>query len=229
MKTKKFVYDENLPPLHYRPNTSDESIIQTVLIDKKDYAFPKLAPKVCYDVGANIGVVSVIMANIYPNAKIFAFEPVHENFELLVKNVEYLPNVRPLKYGLGGDTGARRIWHSDNKSNLGGFSTAIKVPGGEFQLVDVRDVAAAFQDFGVPDVLKIDVEGAEAEIFESMPNVDGIKWVTGELHGVREFQVLDLLSKHFDIACARPFGAKVWHFHAVNRALAEGHGLVQNT
>lgn len=230
---KKFIWDEKKPAVLYRPGTADEAIIQSVLVDQGEYLFPRIDsrfdPKICYDIGGNIGVVAVVLASIYPKSKIFSFEPVPENFELLKQNAAPYPNITALNFGLGGDTGQRRIWDSDDPRNLGGFSVVIKNPEGKNQMVSVRDVASVFQQYGAPDLIKIDVEGAEAEIFEAMPNIERVKWIAGELHGIRDFQVLDLLSKHFTIQCARDFQAKCWHFHALNRSIAESHGGAQNS
>lgn len=228
MTIKKFIWDEEKPPIYYRPGTYDEAIIHTVLVERGEYLFPAMKPKVCFDIGGNIGVVAIVLATIYPESKVYTFEPVQSNYELLLQNIAEYPNIKALKYGLGGDTGKRRIWFSDDEKNPGGSSLVIKNSEGRNEMVEVRDVATAFQEFGAPDVLKIDVEGAEAEIFESMPNLSEVKWIAGELHGIRDFQVLDLLSKHFQIQCARNFDSVVWHFHAANRIWAESLGRPQN-
>lgn len=215
---KQFVWRDDKPPVYYRPGTSDEAIIQTVLVERKEYTFVKMSPKVVYDIGGNIGVLAVVLATIYPTAEVHSFEPVKSNFDIMELNTASYPNIKIHKYGLGGDTGSRRIWPSDDPNNHGGFSTTIKNPKATSELIQIRDVASAFQEYGAPEVIKIDVEGAEAEIFEAMPNLDRVKWISGELHGIRDFQVLDLLSKYFLIQCARGFSDKVWHFAAVSKS-----------
>lgn len=215
MKTKKFNWDDTKPSITYRPGTSDEAIINAVLINRQEYNFPTFKPEVVFDVGANIGVVSVVLANIYPDAKIYSFEPVQENIDLLRLNTLPYPNVKVLPYGLGNSSGQRRIYDSDDPTNLGGFSTKIKV--GDGRLIDIKDVSCVCQEFGTPDLIKIDVEGAEDEIFTSMPNLDKVRWIAGELHGVNDYKLLDLLNKNFRLQIARNFDDKVWHFHALAR------------
>lgn len=229
MNTKKFIWNEAQPPVHYRPGTSDEWIIQTILVERGEYHFPAFKPEICYDIGANIGVVSVALAYIYPSAKIYAFEPVEENHELLKLNTEHLKNVRAINYGLGSDTGPATMFPSDDPNNLGGFSTAIRteIDPENPPLVHIRDVAEVVRQFGTPDVVKIDCEGAEAEILENMPGLENVKWLAGELHGIRDFATLDLLSKHFHIECARNFEDKCWHFHAMNKTWDYSPGLVR--
>lgn len=223
MKTKKFVWDDTKPPIVYRPGTSDEAIIQTVLVEAKEYMFPNPQtlgdPKIVFDMGGNIGVLAVILSSCYPDARIYSFEPVKENFDLLLENTKEYKNVQACNYGLGNDTGRRTIWASEDPVNYGGFSLEIKNESRPHYLITIRDIASVVKEFGVPDIIKVDVEGAESEIFESMPNLDRVKWIAGELHGIRDFQLLNLLSRHFKIQCARNFGDKVWHFHAANKSL----------
>jgi FkbM family methyltransferase len=219
MTTRKFIWDDTKPGIEYRPATSDESIIQTVLVEQREYMFPTFKPSIIYDMGGNIGVLAVIMANVYPDAMIYSFEPVRENFDLLVKNTATYKNVFPLNYGLGEGSGMRNIWKSDDEKNLGGFSTIIQTKGEDAcHLVRIRDIGEVVREYGHPDLIKVDVEGAEAEILHAMPLLERVKWIAGELHGIRDFEILDLLSKNFHIQTARNFTDKVWHFHAVNKS-----------
>ena len=45
------------------------------------------------DVGANVGQVTSMMADYFPAARIYAFEPVREYFELGCHNTRHLPHV----------------------------------------------------------------------------------------------------------------------------------------
>ena len=43
--------------------------------------------KVILDIGANIGLFSIVACNLFPQARIFAFEPHPANYRLLVNNL----------------------------------------------------------------------------------------------------------------------------------------------
>lgn len=77
-------------PVYYRPHTSDRGIIYNILIqqgNKAEYYVPdEIKPDVIFDIGANIGITSIWLAKKYPAARIYSFEPVAENFEILEKN-----------------------------------------------------------------------------------------------------------------------------------------------
>lgn len=58
------------------------------------------------DVGANIGLFSLRIADVCPNAKIFAFEPMPAAFAALERNVsEFAPSAQAFRIGLGAAPG----------------------------------------------------------------------------------------------------------------------------
>src|SRR5437879_352380 len=56
---------------------------------------------VIIDAGANIGSVSLELNFWFPGAEIYAFEPVKDTFNSLVKNTLAKSNINPLHLGLG--------------------------------------------------------------------------------------------------------------------------------
>lgn len=217
MKTKKFEAFDNKPPIIYRPGTSDEAIIQTVLIERKEYLFPMMKPASVFDIGANIGVVSVILANVYPDAIIHAFEPDEENYYLLKQNVFDYKNIHIYKVALGNKTRDAHLFKSTDNNNLGGFSTHIENIEAGAKTVSMLNVQAICEKLGVPDLIKIDCEGAEYEILSAIEHLDECQWITGELHGINDFALLQKLSEHFDIQTSRNFKDPVWHFNAAHK------------
>lgn len=213
MKTMKFHFWDDKPPILYRPGTSDEAIIQSILIDRQEYLFPAGGFQKIFDIGANIGVVSVLLANLYPDAKIHAFEPVKENFDLLLQNTFHYPQIRCHAYGLGKETGMKRIYESAVKENLGGFST--EIIHGKGQEIEIESVQEFCETVGTPDLIKIDCEGAEYEILTHLPDIHNVKWISGELHGIRDYRLLDFLSGSFYLQFSKAFHQKNWHFQAI--------------
>lgn len=218
-KTKKFIYDENTPPIYYRPGTSDEILIQHLLIDKQEYFLPGLEASVVFDIGANIDVMAIVLSSVYPKAKIHCFEPEPNNFELLELNTKHLPNVVLHKEALDSYNGETMIYGSDDATNHGGFSSHLKPEKEAIQgsMVKVSRMSQVCDTYGTPEIIKIDCEGAEHNILTDIPQLDKVLWITGELHGVKDFELLSKLSVTHEIQTARQFGMKVWHFQAANR------------
>lgn len=204
----------------FRPGTSDEDLIQSILIDRREYGlFINCNPRVVFDVGANIGATSILFANAYPNALIFAFEPDPENFSLLCKNTKAYPNVKSFMLALGGATGPRELMFSDNPDNLGGYSFhAAGSDPSKKQVVQVVDIREFYVEYRIPkiDLLKIDTEGCEFEIMRALSPTFP-QYIMGETHGVDDWKLFDMLSTTHDLAMKKAFGQRCFEFHAIRK------------
>ena len=123
------------------------------------------------DVGANIGLYSVIAARrIGDSGTVYAFEPVPENIAFLRKNLE-LNGVRDRvavqEVAVGEADGELEIFLSDRQ--IGTHSAAkATVGGGESLRVPMRSVDAFVASSGISriDVVKVDVEGYDGQVLQ---------------------------------------------------------------
>lgn len=127
---------------------------------------PEVAP-VILDVGANIGAFTNWASYRWPGATILCYEPHPNNFKLLKRTVETIPNngkISCFELAVSGDGGSGKLKFSKDSVNCGEWSLNI---GGEIKdSVDVTLMAA--KDLPDADILKIDTEGAETEILEAL-------------------------------------------------------------
>ena len=210
-----------IAPIYFRDGTSDASIISVNFCEKPECVFPIGADIKCiFDIGGNIGILAVIMANHFPNAKIFSFEPVKENYDIMLKNVESYPNVKAFNYGLGSETKTLEIKTSDDPTNHGGFSfydIGVNTEGRK-QEVLVRDINEVIAELGVDiDLIKIDTEGAEYDVLTSisLDNLESIDFILGELHGVKDFETLNHLRENgFLLGIEKPMDSRMFMFYA---------------
>jgi FkbM family methyltransferase len=232
-----FVKDRTSPPLMdvtheyvwkgkaltYRPGTSDQSLIYDILLKpgkKAEYWLPDdIDAKIVLDIGANIGIASNYLSRRFPQARIFAFEPVPGNFALLAKNVESLGNVRPFQKALGAKDGSFEMLHSDSNQNMGGYSFHEAGSNAEKRIrVEVREARSMMREIGVEsaDVIKIDTEGSEYDILTNLGRdfLGKVKWIYGELHGNRDFELLAFLSEQFEIGVRRTINKRLFMFQA---------------
>jgi hypothetical protein len=72
-----------------------------------------------------------------------------------------------------------------------------------------------------PDLIKIDVEGAEYDILTAFdPRVlERVGWITGELHSNRSFALLEFVSQWFDVEVKKTLGKRLFNFLAKNRKI----------
>jgi FkbM family methyltransferase len=115
---------------------------------------------ICYDCGANTGYFTLLMARLVgESGHVFAFEPVPANAANARKNMEInrLHNVTVIEMALANQNGRARFSTSSNFSmgHLGG--------GGDLEVDTARIDSLGLP---APDVMKIDVEGAEALLID---------------------------------------------------------------
>lgn len=151
-------------PIILRSNTSDRSIFNEVFL-KKGYQFSlDYPPKVIIDAGANIGLFSVLMANLYPQAKILAIEPDPDNFKHLKKNTDFYTQINLLNYGLWSKNTVLEIIDE----NFGKSGTRVKEAGPDsnssLKAISIPELMNNF-NLNRIDLLKIDIEGSEKELF----------------------------------------------------------------
>lgn len=187
-------------PFFLRMNTADIGTYILIFINEEYNFQTYYDPKVIIDAGANIGLASIYFANKFPNAKIISIEPEKNNFEMLKRNVKSYNNIIPLYSAL---------WHKNENIELidaglgtDGFMTMNKngindvyrelprhVPNKFFvnksYQVPGKTVDKIIEDFGLEsvDILKVDIEGSEKEVFENSSLwIEKINSIVIELH-----------------------------------------------
>lgn len=217
--------------LHYRPGSSDPWAIYNHLMkprERDEYAPPREMPlqpqdvKTVLDIGANVGATALYFSRIFPNARIYAFEPAPDNFAVLQKNVANCDRIRAFNFALGAQDATLELFASDNPINFGGYSlhaagsdTSKKVS------IPVRNVAAVLKEIALDtvDVIKVDTEGAEWDILTAFPEsvLRSAEYITGELHGNRDFALLEYLSRWFDVGMRKKLSSRLFNFQAVRK------------
>lgn len=151
-------------PFYIRPGTPDASVvIHAMAREAYSYMLPSDPVQLIVDAGANIGDTSVWYATRFPAAKVVAIEPNPDNFKVLEQNCSpYGERIRLLKaalwpvadrdLSLAGELAGTHVLESENSSGL----TCPSI-----------DPLSILRDSGREriDIFKIDIEGAELELF----------------------------------------------------------------
>jgi FkbM family methyltransferase len=120
------------------------------------------------DVGANIGILSIIGAKIVgEKGKVFAFEPVPENYDSLVNNIKLnrLSNINAVKKAVGEKKGKLEIYLAKNSIGTHSFIEKENHVIAAKEVVQVISLDNYLKDEKSIDVLKVDVEGFEPYVF----------------------------------------------------------------
>ena len=118
---------------------------------------------VIYDIGANVGFYSILGAQLAgPNGSVIAFEPFHRNVEYIRKHIDLnqFKNIKVMEVAV---------------SNVNGsvfFEPGISIATGHLSKTGSLEVQSISLDklfndgtLPAPDVIKVDVEGAELDVF----------------------------------------------------------------
>jgi FkbM family methyltransferase len=162
--------------------------------------------QVFFDIGANIGVITLIAANLLTDGCVHAFEPSEHHLEKLHRNIEVndFQNVRVNPFGLSDENAVHELYLPNEKEdrirNTGRATVnEIQDENEEFQKeeIETRRLDSYVQDNNIKriDFIKIDVEGEELSVLK------------GGTDTIREYQpkiTMELNRNHLDRAGASP-------------------------
>jgi FkbM family methyltransferase len=170
--------------LTLRPFAGDLFVLYEVLAFEAYHIASSLLPtdtvRVIVDCGANIGVTSLFLAARYPRARILSVEPHPENFALLKTNVETIPRIMPIHACVTGTSQNLVRFTADQAA--WGNRIATDSHG---MLVPAITIEELCEQNGIEtiDLLKLDIEGAEAQVLENGTFLARTEHIIVELHG----------------------------------------------
>jgi len=171
-------------PVHIRIKTTDEFVYRDVLLQRA-YAFDlPFYPKTIVDAGANIGLTSIYFAHRYPGAKIIAIEAEASNYAAMSRNVRPYPAIIPVHAALWNRDGEISVGEPDPASGAFGEWAFVTHEGGSGPKVRAVTMHTLMREMCIQaiDLLKIDIEGAEQEVFENTQWLSGTGCLMIEMH-----------------------------------------------
>jgi FkbM family methyltransferase len=127
--------------------------------------------QVVYDIGANVGFTALISGHLTgPKGRVICFEPQPKCDGMIQHNADIngFSHIQVRNEALGGEDGSARFMVTDNPtfSRMAGLGK----PDATARHVDVSvrrlDAIIAQESLPKPDVMKIDIEGAEGPMLE---------------------------------------------------------------
>lgn len=169
---KLIVYDINRHKISLRLSSSDISVFHQIMIQKDYQPLIDLALSMdinnlnVIDLGANIGLTSIFLYEaLHPNRTI-AIEPDRENYLLMLENCKGYNNFQGGNYAVWSDDITLSLSNDFRDGRQWSLRVSDKrdVSG---VLVTGKRLASIIEEFEIEkiDILKIDVEGAERELF----------------------------------------------------------------
>ena len=178
-----------------RKNSSDIQVFEQVFINKEYEALVKnifaagkeTEIRFVIDAGANIGFTTLYLNQYFPKAYFQVIEPDKNNFEQLRKNFK-LNNLQNTELHLSG------LWSSDgwlqiNRDADEGKEWSYRVTASD-KPTDLKGISFTTllnkTDFPFIDILKVDIEGGEKELFRKeeiiSPVLQKTRFLAMEIH-----------------------------------------------
>lgn len=170
-----------------RPRSSDIRVAYE-LFAKRELAMQwplSDQPKTIIDGGANVGYASLAFRQRWPKVHILAIEPDSDNFAVLEKNCGNRKDIHRLQCGIWGSACSLRV-RSDSPRTAWGLQFE-PVPAGSSDGIAAYPMSTLIDRLPGQhcDLLKLDIEGAEADVFlqEPLDWIDRVSVILIETHG----------------------------------------------
>ena len=167
-----------------RLGTHDAAAFRQIFLTG-DYDFPLTEePRVVVDAGAHVGYGATFFTLKYPDAKIYSLEPEPSNAVMLRLNTAPYPNITVIESALWNTDAALSI--IDPAADVWSFRVSELTTGEQGGGIKAITMPQIVSEVGHIDVLKIDIEGAEVEVFSGKVDwLDHVGCIVIELHDER--------------------------------------------
>jgi FkbM family methyltransferase len=186
--------------LYLRSYSGDLDIFYEIFW-KKAYMF-NYAPRpgVIIDLGANIGLATLFFLNAFPDGKVIAVEPEPGNLELLKKNLEEEINIQKVivsEAAVSGEDDTLALSIPILKYNATIKGKKYDAENSEQVKVMSMQTLLETSNLSAVDILKIDIEGSEKELFSAHFDwLEKIREISIEFHSSEDFEFCEKVLRH---------------------------------
>lgn len=176
-------------PLFFRYNTHDYFGIWQILAEGDyDVLGPEANPRWIIDCGANIGATARFFLEKYPQCHVVAIEPDPSNAEVCRRNLAgFGARAQVLLSAVWGQETPLKVERLPGQTTAGSMMVVRPARPGETSDMTALRIDGILDRAGIAhaDVVKIDIEGAEADVFVCQPErfLDRTGTLAIELHG----------------------------------------------
>ena len=219
MELEKFEIKYKNFIVHYKTRsfTWDSIVVNEILDEYSKCLELSIDGLPIIDLGAHIGGFSKLASTIYPNSKIYAYEPDIQSYNLLQENMVGINNFISYNKAVSGEETVGFLWkklNTNSKATRAGYSDPAmyevlwdteknKEDGVVVECVPINSIFNSLKEVGL---IKIDCEGSELTFLKylSQENKNKIKYIVGEVHPSEKI-IQNCDSKHSDGEIIRDF------------------------
>ena len=157
--------------LNTESDSKEAMILSEGDLDEYKLAQIGFSPDVIYDIGADVGSVSLFAHKTHPKAKIVAVEPHDWSYERLAVNVGEIPEIIPVHAAIGQG----QMYEPKEAEPMHWMVVGKDAPTWNANLVETDTPAITLSDLhsqhgGNNYVVKLDIEGGEHDIIAHAPS-----------------------------------------------------------
>ena len=166
LKQKSSVHLKQLKiSLYFRKGSKDYETFEEIFLKNiYDITLP-FSPQTIVDAGANVGFASIFFKLKYPKADILAIEIENRNIKMIKKNTSQISNFEVISKALYNRKAYFNIENPYNATNSFQINETNDLSSFDIESVTVDEILT-YKNWETIDLLKIDIEGAEKQLFE---------------------------------------------------------------
>lgn len=203
-------------PFWIRPRGTDIRVAYEIFTKAElsmEWPLPN-SPRTIIDGGANVGYATLALKERWPKSSVIAVEPDASNFAILKRNCSSLNEIKLVMKGIWGTSCRLRVRPESTKEAWAlQFEPVLDESGWGIPAESVPTLLAQFPD-GHCDLLKLDIEGAETNIFQQsdLGWINQVSVILIETHGQAASDAIQAAAHKFALK-SRPVGEKLmlWH------------------
>jgi FkbM family methyltransferase len=166
-KDKESIYLPKLKrTIYLRKDSKDKETFEEIFLTNLYNIMLPIEPKTIVDAGANVGLASLFFKMKYPDASIVAIEIEQENIDAIHKNTKDLPNLDVKHNALYNKKAFFSIHDPYNATNSFQVKEVSTIEEADITSITLDEILDS-NNWDTIDILKIDIEGAEKQLFES--------------------------------------------------------------
>ena len=167
-----------------RTNPSDLKTLKNNMTDEFDFLKDEKFKNIntIYDCGSFIGGSVIKFSKLFPNSKIYSYEPNNENFELLKKNTEFIKNIKINNLAISNVVAQNQLYGSEK--GVCSYTLIKNDNNYIIQNIQSSTIENEMKKNGNKfiDLIKIDIEGSEFKIFENEKILNFLRIIVIEIH-----------------------------------------------
>lgn len=192
--------------INYNRLDSLTHVLREIFIDFSYFVKLGKDSPVIFDIGSNIGIATLFFKRMYPGSVVYSFEPDPDTFNILMNNIKKnnLKDVFVINAGISNFHGKTKLyvpyWSNGSSSifrekidiEMGYAKQCFAYPGPGIGEKEIRVMRGSefIKENGIEhiDLMKIDAEGAEADIIDDISEIMAmVDFIVLEHHYSKDF------------------------------------------